>query len=172
MDWWIDGLVDGWMGGISKLALPGTIGLEGAWLSRGCAYCGRRSGWPWRMKTEDGRWIEDSCDRLRAGHKANDFGMMPPRTGLEIILKAVFLQRFRAAGAGIGNLMASGTNTCAFRSGGGLGRGGSFDYQGKSQKCSPQATWTALERPWLQAPSRWRICFPETAWAASSAIIR
>jgi hypothetical protein len=57
-------------------------------------------------------------------------------------LKAVFLQRFRAAGAGIGNLMASCTNTCALRSGGGLGRGGSFDYQEKSQKCSPQATWT------------------------------
>jgi hypothetical protein len=41
-------------------------------------------------------------DRLRAGYKANDFRMMPPRRGLEIILKAVFLQRFRAAGAGIG----------------------------------------------------------------------
>jgi hypothetical protein len=36
-------------------------------------------------------------DRLR-----DDFPIMPPQTGLEIILKAVFLQRFRAAGAWAG----------------------------------------------------------------------
>jgi hypothetical protein len=39
---------------------------------------------------------DGTFDRLRA----NDFPMVPPQSGLEIILKAVFLQRFRAAGAG------------------------------------------------------------------------
>jgi hypothetical protein len=40
-------------------------------------------------------------------HKENDFPMMRPQTGLEIILKAVFLQRFcpfdrlRAGGSGV-----------------------------------------------------------------------
>jgi hypothetical protein len=55
-------------------------------------------------------------------YKANDFPMRPPRTGLEIILKAVFYNDFAPLALRIGNLMTSRTNTCARPNGGGPGR--------------------------------------------------
>jgi hypothetical protein len=43
--------------------------------------------------------------------------MMPPQTGLEIIVKAIFYNDFAPLALGIGNWMASRTNTCAIPNG-------------------------------------------------------
>jgi hypothetical protein len=65
--------------------------------------------------------------KLRTGYEALDFPMMPPRTGLEIILKAVFYSDSAPLALGIGNWMASRKNTCAIPNGGeGGGAHGSF----------------------------------------------